>query len=377
MIWRGQIIGYRLLSRRRKITVGPSKRATFATPALEGKSKFLLLQPRRDGYVLHLASAFKGELTLGGVSTSVADIASRDVDLARGDKAKLIFADGSDLRIELRWVDPPDRIARPRIRDPQMVQITVGTSIVLGALAILLNVMWEKTEPKPPLALDAQRVAKIEAPAAIEFEKKEIKKQKEEQAEKSTEKEGTDQARQGEGRPHRPQRRHPQGHRHPQGEGRHPSGEGPEGRHPQHHRPRQGAWLRALQAVRAEQRRRAGDGRHGRRQDGRRARRGGPHHQRVGPRRRRHRLRAHLRGRQPRHRRARHPRPRPRTEARRARRARGVGRPRDGRRRHRRLAVEGAGLQGGQGPLRGREVLLREGAPAQDARSPATSTSSG
>ena len=190
MIWRGQIIGYRLLSRRRKITVGPSKRATFATPALEEKSKFLLLQPRRDGYILHLASALKGELTLGGITTPVADIASRDVDLARGDKAKLIFADGSDVRLELRWVDPPELITRPRVRDPQMVQITVGTSIVMGALALLLNIMWEKTEPKPPLALDAQRVAKIEAPAAIEFEKKEVKKQKEEQAEKSTEKEG-------------------------------------------------------------------------------------------------------------------------------------------------------------------------------------------
>ena len=71
-----------------------------------------------------------------------------------------------------------------------MVQITVGTSIVLGALAVLLSIMWEKEEPKPPLALDAQRVAKIEAPEAIEFEKKEVKKQKEEEAEKSTEKEG-------------------------------------------------------------------------------------------------------------------------------------------------------------------------------------------
>ena len=190
MIWRGQIIGYRLLSRRRKITVGPSKRATFATPVLAGKNKFLLLHPQRDGYVLHLASAFKGELTLGGVTTPVADIASRDVDFARGDKAKLIFADGSDLRIEIRLVDPPDLIARPRIRDPQMVQITVGTSIVLGALALLLNFMWEKTEPRPPLALDAQRVAKLEAPAVIEFEKKEVKKQKEEEAEKSTAKEG-------------------------------------------------------------------------------------------------------------------------------------------------------------------------------------------
>jgi hypothetical protein len=190
MIWRGQIIGYRLLSRRRKVTVGPSKRATFTTPPLEGQGKFLLLQPRRDGYVLHLASALKGDLTLGGVTTSVADVASRDVDIARGDKAKLIFADGSDLRVELRWVDPPEAISRPHIRDPQMVQITVGTSIVLGALAVLLNIMWEKEEPRPPLALDAQRVAKIEAPEAIEFEKKEVKKQKEEEAEKSTAKEG-------------------------------------------------------------------------------------------------------------------------------------------------------------------------------------------
>src|SRR5450432_2288211 len=184
MIWRGRIIGYRLLSRRRKVTVGPSKRATFTTPPLEGQQKFLLLQPRRDGYVLHLASALKGELVLGGISTPVADVASRAVDLARGDKAKLVFADGSDLRLELRFVDPPDTISRPRVRDPQMVQITVGTSIVFGALALLLNIMWEKTEPKPPLALDAQRVAKIEAPEAIEFEKKEVKKQKEEEAQK-------------------------------------------------------------------------------------------------------------------------------------------------------------------------------------------------
>jgi hypothetical protein len=190
MIWRGQILGYRLLPRRRKVTLGPSKRATFVTPPLEGKNKFLLLQPRRDGYVLHLSSELRGELTLGGTVTPVADVASRDVDLARGDKAKLVFADGSDVRIELRWVDPPDYIPRPRFRDPHMVQITMGTAIVLGALSILLTLLWEKTEPKPPLALDANRVAKIEVPEAIEFEKKEIRKAKEEEAEKSKEKEG-------------------------------------------------------------------------------------------------------------------------------------------------------------------------------------------
>ncbi|HEY5289918.1 MAG TPA: AgmX/PglI C-terminal domain-containing protein [Caulobacteraceae bacterium] len=159
------------------------------TPALEGRGKFLLLQPRRDGYVLHLAPAFKGELHLGGLATAVADIGSRDVDFARGDKAKLIFADGSDLRVEIRWVDPPEVIPRPRFRDPHMTQISVGTSIVFGVLAAILNLMWEKSEPRPPLALNPDRIAKIEAPAALEFEKKQaIKRQKAE--EKSSENQG-------------------------------------------------------------------------------------------------------------------------------------------------------------------------------------------
>ncbi len=189
MIWRGRIIGYRLLRRRQKITIGPSKRATFVTPAVEGRSRFLLIEPRREGYVLHLAPALRGDLQIGGVATSVADVTSRDVDLARGDKAKLVFADGSDLRVEIRWVDPPEIVPRPRFKDPHMVQITVGTSIVLGLLAAILNFMWEKEEPKPPLALSPDRVAKIEAPQALEFQKKEVIK-REKAEEKSAEKQG-------------------------------------------------------------------------------------------------------------------------------------------------------------------------------------------
>jgi hypothetical protein len=189
IIWRGQIIGYRLLPRRRRVTVGSSKRATFVTPALEGQSKFLLLQPRRDGYVLHLAPTLKGELHLSGLPTPVANVTSRAVDFSRGDKAKLIFADGSDLRIEIRWVDPPEAVPRPRVRDPNMVQITVGTSIVLGVLAFLLNFVWQREEPKPPLALNSDRLAKIQAPQALEFEKKEVIK-REKAEEKSPEKEG-------------------------------------------------------------------------------------------------------------------------------------------------------------------------------------------
>ena len=55
LVWRGQILAYRLFPRRRNITLGPNKRASFVTPALAGRSKFVLLTPRRDGYVLHLA----------------------------------------------------------------------------------------------------------------------------------------------------------------------------------------------------------------------------------------------------------------------------------------------------------------------------------
>jgi hypothetical protein len=55
IIWRGQILGYRLLRRRRKVTVGSSKRCTFSTPRLAGQHRFLLLAPKKDGYVLRLA----------------------------------------------------------------------------------------------------------------------------------------------------------------------------------------------------------------------------------------------------------------------------------------------------------------------------------
>jgi hypothetical protein len=190
-IWRGQIIGYRLLSRRRRITVGPSKRATFNTPALEGKRRHLLVRPRKKAYVVHLASGLRGEITLGGITTAVEEIANRDVTLSLGDKAKLVFAEG-ELRLELRWVEPPEVIARPRIRDPQMVQITVGTATVLGLFAVLLNLIWTRDVPNPPLVLEASRVAKIEAPQALDFEKQEKKKREaaEKATEKSKEKEG-------------------------------------------------------------------------------------------------------------------------------------------------------------------------------------------
>jgi hypothetical protein len=149
------------------------------------------VRPRKKGYVVHLASGLHGDATLGGSPTPIQEIANRDVTLAPGDKAKLIFDEG-DLRLELRWVEPPEVIARPRMRDPQMVQITVGTATVLGLFAVLLNLIWTRDVPKPPLVLDASRVAKIEAPQALDFEKQEKQKREaaEKAAEKSKEKEG-------------------------------------------------------------------------------------------------------------------------------------------------------------------------------------------
>jgi len=72
VIWRGHILGYKLLRRRTKVTVGPHKRNSFITPPLNGQKRFVLLAPRRDGYVLRLAPELKGDLVLGGSATSVA-----------------------------------------------------------------------------------------------------------------------------------------------------------------------------------------------------------------------------------------------------------------------------------------------------------------
>jgi hypothetical protein len=191
VIWRSQILGYRLLPRRSKVTLGPSKRATFVTPPIRGQQRFILLTPRRDGYVLHLAPELKGEIHLAGTVMSVGDVASRDVDLTPGDRAKLQFTDESELKLELRWVDPPEAVPRPRRNDPEMVQITVGTALVLGVFAAVLTFLWEKEPPRPPLALDPNRITKIEAPEALEFEKKQVAKhEKEMTEEKSKEKEG-------------------------------------------------------------------------------------------------------------------------------------------------------------------------------------------
>ena len=94
--------------------------------------------------------------------------------------------------------------------------------------------MWEKTGPRPPLALDANRVAKIEAPRpwTSRSSRSRSAKRPRRQAEKSKEKEGqTKRAKDKAGKPGA-RGRDPEGHGHPQGQGGHPAREGAEGRHP-------------------------------------------------------------------------------------------------------------------------------------------------
>lgn len=210
MIYRGQIIGYQLLRHRRKVTVGPSKRATFVTPSVTaGGRRLALLVPKRAGYVLRLTPGLTGDLVIGGNTTSVASVLAeppagrpsrskrdlREVTLAAGDRAKLAFAEAPDLRIEVRWVDPPEHVPRPATQDPAIWKTMTGATLVLGAFATLLVLIWQKEPPKT-LAINPERMAKLEEPilqiqkAAARREKSEEKKQEEGQMKRAKEKAG-------------------------------------------------------------------------------------------------------------------------------------------------------------------------------------------
>ena len=130
---------------------------------------------------LRLAPNMRGEVQTGMDTIDVADVLARpsprgrakgdvrEVALATGDRAKLTFVENADLRIEIRWVDPPEVLPKPKVEDPMMFQTLVGTSLVLGLAALLLVFLYRP--PEKPLTLSAERMAKIEAPV-LEIEKK-------------------------------------------------------------------------------------------------------------------------------------------------------------------------------------------------------------
>ncbi|MDB4982064.1 MAG: FHA/TonB protein [Myxococcales bacterium] len=201
VVWRGRIIGYRLLTKRRKVTIGPSQKASFLTPMADGRQRFVLLKPSRGGYTLRLAPALRGEVSAAGNTAQVDDYlaqpvdprrrgrkgAVREVALGIGDRAKLYFADSPDLRLELRWVDPPEVLAKPKVEDPIMFQTLVGTAIVMGLAAVLLVLMYH--EPEKPLQLTVERMAKIEEPV-LQIEKKATARREEKKKAEEKEKAG-------------------------------------------------------------------------------------------------------------------------------------------------------------------------------------------
>jgi hypothetical protein len=197
-VWRGRIVGYRLLVKRRKVTIGSHVGASFVTPRAEGKKRYVLIKPARGGYVLRLAPALRGEVQVGGELHDVLDVLStpplgrqrgdvREVTIAPGDRAKLSFVENVDLRLEIRWVDPPEILPKPKVEDPMMFQTLIGTSLVLGLAAALLLFLWRP--PEKPLALTAERIAKIEEPV-LEIEKKNTARHAAEKEEKKKQEEG-------------------------------------------------------------------------------------------------------------------------------------------------------------------------------------------
>jgi len=207
IVWRGRIIGYRLLTRRRRITIGPGHtwmlkvpanlpyydnmqalvpNPTFVTPSVADRARYTLLRPKRGGYVLRLAPALGGEVFISGEARNASEV-NGDLMLGPGDRAKLHFKESPELAIEIRWVDPPEVFAKPKVEDPAMFQTLVGTSIVLGLVAALLVFIYRP--PEKPLALTAERIAKIEEPV-LQIEKKATARRAKEKEEKKKEEEG-------------------------------------------------------------------------------------------------------------------------------------------------------------------------------------------
>lgn len=179
MVWQGRILAYRLIRPGQKVTVGPSPRATFLTPPARGEDRgFLLLAPAkpRGRYHLRLTPAFAGELTVKGEIKAVADVlatgmpsrrdaAVREIDLDPGDKARLTFNGVDGLRLELRYVEPPVVVARPRLTrtEPFLVRIAAVTSLLL-AIVVGGAMIFAPDEPPKSLALTGERVAKLLPP---------------------------------------------------------------------------------------------------------------------------------------------------------------------------------------------------------------------
>jgi hypothetical protein len=180
LVWQDKILAYRLVRANEKVTIGPSPRALLTTPAVL-RDRFVLLAPRkpRGHFTLRLTEAFVGALTVQGRAETVQNVlqttgaaakrhpAIREIELVPGDRARLSFLSAPELRIEICYVEPPQRLPRPRLAnsEPFLTRIVGATAIVMLAFLAAILVLAPEEGPRP-LAISAERIARIVPPAA-------------------------------------------------------------------------------------------------------------------------------------------------------------------------------------------------------------------
>ena len=141
LVWQDRMLAYHLVGARGKVTVGSSPRATLKTPLVSGnRRRFLLLAPGRPRgrFRLRLTPSLRGQVTVLGETRDVADLLltappsrrdpdTREVMLGPGDKARIDFQDSDGLRVEIRFVEPPVLVPRPRLsRTEPFLALTFG-----------------------------------------------------------------------------------------------------------------------------------------------------------------------------------------------------------------------------------------------------------
>ena len=176
VLWQGQVIGYRLLTRGQSVTIGDRKGVTFVTPVLSGfPRRFRLLRPVRDGARLRLGPGMAGKLVLRGKERSVQDLLAesaprrllgnpgmfRETELYPGDSATLELDSDARLRVLITFSEAPERVPRPRLLpDPLLVRSTIGTAAVLTLLLGALRILSDRLHTDMQI-LTQDRAAKV------------------------------------------------------------------------------------------------------------------------------------------------------------------------------------------------------------------------
>jgi outer membrane biosynthesis protein TonB len=176
VLWQGQVMAYRLLTRRPTATIGDRAGVTFVTPVLSGfPRRFRLLSPVRDGVRLRVGPGMSGKLVLRGKERSVQDLLAesapkrllgnpgmfRETELYPGDSAKLQLDPESNLKILISFSDPAEHLPRPRfLPDPLLVRSTMGTAAALTVLLAALRILSDYLHTDAQV-MTQERVAKV------------------------------------------------------------------------------------------------------------------------------------------------------------------------------------------------------------------------